>query len=212
MAARKNKRNSYADKKRQIAGRRMYGNVAGGGLSPKILDVLAHYFTNGYHQKEAMLSAGYAESTASTAQFQIFGRPDVKAEIERRLKELNAAAQVDADWLMRRLKIMIEASPGDILRKLAANDHDLNCLNDEELYALDEITEKNSTTLEYNQDTDSMERLPVKEIKIKLAGRNTAIVTAMRKLGLFKEVDADAVAGSIVERLNAARARTSGGK
>lgn len=205
----KPRRNTKEDRKRQLKRKLRQSNVANGGLTPKIQSVINHYFENGFHQGRAMMAAGYSEGSAKFAQFHIFGRPDVKAEIERRMRAITEKSEVDGDWLMRKLKLMIDANLGDILRKLATFDYDINCLSDEELFVLgDIIVEHGSEVAGYEKDGTAIIR-PTIKVKVKTEGKTQMIVTALRKLGLFKdslEVKTDA---DVVAALTAGRRRAS---
>lgn len=209
----KPRRNTEKDRKRQHKRDLRQSNVADGGLTPKILTVLANYFSNGFHQRQAMIDAGYAESTARLDQYRIFGRPDVKAEIERRMKALTDKSDVDGEWLMRKLKLLIEANLGDILRKLAAYDYDLDCLSDDELFVLGDITiERGEEVAGHDPRTKKPIFRPTVKVKLKTEGKTQMIVTALRKLGLFKEDNEQGgrAAGDVVAALMAGRKRAAG--
>lgn len=205
----KARRNTPKDAKRQKKRKLLQSNVANGGIQPKVRAVIDEYFRNGFHQKAAMIAAGYSETTATTHQFAIFGRADVKAEIERRMAANTAAADLDDVWLMRRLKLLAGANIGDILRKLAAHGNDLNCLSDDELYMLGDYEVKHGHDLERDPDTGEMVKLPWTKIRVKGESRHAAILTALKKLGLFKESmevsgDADVIAALMAGRKRAA--------
>lgn len=206
----KPRRNTPKDRNRQRKRKLRQSNIADGGLTPKVRMVIENYLTNGFIQRKAMLDAGYAETTAKWQQYGIFGRPDVKAEIAKRIKTMTDAAEVDGDWLMRRLKLLIDSNIGDILRKLIDHDYDLQCLSDDELFVLGDI-QITTTEVIAGKDEDGN---PIfgKETKVKLKGegKNQTIVTALRKLGLFKdsvEVRGDA---DVIAALQAGRKRASG--
>jgi phage terminase small subunit len=46
---------------------------------------------------------------------ELFARPDVKGEIERRLKVTEQKNIMDREWLLDKLKMIIEATPGDLI-------------------------------------------------------------------------------------------------
>lgn len=206
----KDKRDNYENKKRHKTRKLRQNNLANGGLSPKIKEVIRHYFENGFHQDQAMISAGYAASTAKNATHMIFGRPDVKREIERQQQELHRKFEVNEEWVIRRLMILADGSTGQILKKLRENEYDLNCLNDEELYFLNEFTEE----VEYESSDKDSEvkrvKLPVYgKLKVKGSDRHAALQMIARKLGLFKDQVEVTGLGSIVERLQAGRNRAA---
>jgi hypothetical protein len=203
----KNKRNMYSDRQRQIARKLRQNNVADGGITPKVQTVINNYFANGFVQRQAMLDAGYAESTARLDQFRIFGRPDVKAQIEARMKLLTDKSEIDGDWVMRKLKLLLDANIGEILAKLEANDYDLNCLSAEEWYVLGDIQVTRG-----NDAGPNGELLPWTKVKLKSEGRNPLIVTALKKLGLFVDKLEVTNQEDVTKALMAGRQRASGKK
>lgn len=194
------RRNMYSDRKRQVARKLRQSNVADGGIQPRVMEVINHYFANGFHQREAMIAAGYAESTARLDQWRVFGRPDVKAEIERRMKLLTDKSEIDGDWLMRKLKLLIEGNPGAIVAKLEAHGNDINCLSDEEWFVLGGVEITRTEILSgHKKDGTPVFGIETK-VKVKPEGKNQMIVTALKKLGLFK----DSVEVTLQEDLTAA--------
>lgn len=70
-----------------------------------------NYYMKGALKKDACTRAGF--STHSVRD--VFGHPDVKAEIERRMRVTEKATDMDREWLLNKLKMIIEASPGELI-------------------------------------------------------------------------------------------------
>lgn len=70
-----------------------------------------NYYMKGALKKDACTRAGF--STHSVRD--VFSHPDVKAEIERRMRVTEKATDMDRKWLLDKLRNIIEASPGDLL-------------------------------------------------------------------------------------------------
>ncbi len=80
------------------------------GLSDKQHRVVTEYFANGMNEGQAMLSAGYNESTARDHPERVFRHPAVVAEIERRQERMALAANLDQAWIIERLMALADGS------------------------------------------------------------------------------------------------------
>lgn len=78
---------------------------------PQHRKVINNYMINGFNKKKACEQAGMSGTSAPD----VFNRPEVKAEIERRLKVSETKTDMDRAWLLDKLRDIIEASPGDLL-------------------------------------------------------------------------------------------------
>ena len=70
-----------------------------------------NYYMKGALKKDACTRAGF--STHSVRD--VFSHPEVRAEIERRMRVTEKATDMDRQWLLEKLKIIIEASPGELI-------------------------------------------------------------------------------------------------
>ena len=61
------------------------------------------WFENGYEKTKAMRTAGYSEMTSLKCQAVVFGREDVKAEIQRRQAKSAKKHELNQDWVIKRL-------------------------------------------------------------------------------------------------------------
>lgn len=177
-----------------------YRKRRGQALTPQHEMVVNEYFRRNLSQMEAMLAAGYAESTARTRASDIFGRPDVQREIQRRMRRRAAAYNLDEDWVIQRLMRIAAANPGEILQVLKDNDYDLSILNEEESYAIRGLTV--DERVDRNGDK-------ITKYKFSFVTQLEALNLLCRRLGLLQDkvkLDADA---SLVELLQAGRKRAS---
>lgn len=71
--------------------------------------VVDQYLSNGFNKRQALLTAGYAESTAANNPQFIFDDPWVVAEIARRMKVAADKAEVTVEWWLRRMKAIADA-------------------------------------------------------------------------------------------------------
>ena len=69
-------------------------------------------FLNGLSKKDACIAAGYAPSVKA---HEIFKRPSVIKEIERRQHSMSTKAGVTAEWIIERLKLIAGADLADML-------------------------------------------------------------------------------------------------
>lgn len=79
-------------------------------LSVKHRKVINHYII-GHSKPEAAELGGFSRASAKD----IFARPDVMAEIERRIALSEKKVDMDRAYLLRKLQEIIECTPGDLL-------------------------------------------------------------------------------------------------
>lgn len=161
-----------------------------------------NFYLGGMSKTDAMMAAGYSESTAQTKHSTIFGDPEVEAEIERRQRIASSRADVSLDWIVERLKSIADANLGDLV----------------------EIHEDGSATLNMSKMTPELKRAltgysveeymegrgpgakKVKRHKVNLADKLRALELLVRHLGLSKEkVVVEVQEGDLVERLQRGR-------
>lgn len=161
------------------------------------------YFHPSIHKvkRKALEAAGYSTSTATANPMAIFNHPSVAAAIAEQEEELNQRFHIDAEWLSRKAKILVEANMGEILEKLNANEGDVSCLSAEEKYQLSELTQE---TFTMGRGKDAV---PVKKLKLKAESRLKGIDTLAKLHGLNKEVATVNVGLTVVEILQRGRSR-----
>lgn len=77
--------------------------------------IAANEYLKGKTKKHALLKAGYSKSVASTDQDSVFGREDVQEYIESKRVDMEKKTEVNLEWLIERLREIVESSPGDLL-------------------------------------------------------------------------------------------------
>ncbi len=82
-------------------------------LTDRMFRVVSEYFTNGFDQKQALLAAGYSETTATGNPQAIFDKPAVRIEIVRRHALADKKVELSKEWIVSRL--MKLATSGEVL-------------------------------------------------------------------------------------------------
>ena len=160
------------------------------GLNERHLRVIDEYERQNFaSQKAAMMAVGYSEKSNP---FQVFGRPDVIEEIEKRRERRRRKLEMTEDVLVQRIMWLISANAGEIIQKLEENDYDLSVLTEEEKYAVQELAD---ITIEGDNGRTT------RKSRVKLVSRLDAIDKAMRKLGLYKDKMEVTAPGMSVEEL-----------
>lgn len=161
------------------------------------------YFMRGLSKRQALIEAGYSPSTAQNPHC-VFSQEVVKEEIERRQRNLRDKAQVDANWIVRKLKAIAEANIGDII-EIDASDGSLKIdwrnISPELREALGGID-----ISEYKEGRGK-DRKPYTKIQIKQLDKLKALEMLGKYLGMFE--DRVKVEGEVtlIEKLHAGRAR-----
>lgn len=70
-----------------------------------------NYYLKGHTKKQAAEKAGFSKWSAQD----IFNRADVIAEIERRTRLLEKKTQMDLEWILDKLRTIVEAEPGELI-------------------------------------------------------------------------------------------------
>ncbi len=157
--------------------------------------IAVNAFLSGMTQSEAMVEAGYAEKSVPHT---VFGREDVKHEIERRQEKVAAEYDIGQDWVVKRLVRIVKSS--DVLSKFVKIDHEgklywnFTGATPEELALIEEL---------------AVETTPLGGHKIKVGppSRQRAIDSLCRILGLNKDKLDLTGSVSLVERLQRGRGR-----
>jgi phage terminase small subunit len=176
-------------------------------LSQKELKAIAS-FMRGKTKAASLLDAGYSETVARTDAKEVFDRPRVKAEIEKRQKAMAKRAEVDADWVVARLKMIAEANLGDLLEfdEEGVPNMAWEKLTPEMKYALGGLKVRKY------QKGRGKNATPVTEMQPRLLDKLRALEMLGRHLGMFE--DKLKVEGelSLIEKLHAGRARAAARK
>lgn len=171
-------------------------------LEPRHL-IAVNQFLKGANKRDSLKYAGYSKSYADKTPGEVFDRPEVVAEIKRRQEMMAKRADVDADWVIERLKAIASANLDSIMeiQEDGSARYNLKLLTPEMSVALGEMS----------VDTYSEGRGPnsraVKRMKIKQLDKLRALEMLARTLGLFDDKMTVKGEMSIVERLNRGRHR-----
>ena len=176
-------------------------------LTAKHLHVIDNYFSNGRNKSRAMRDAGYKESSCSQNASSLFKNRAIVTEIQRREKELRERFQIDREWIVERLARI--ADSGKTLAKFKKVDGngalywDFSGASSEDLEIIESLTVDEYTEGRGPGAAD------VKKTKIKAQSAQSALDSMARILGLNTDrlkIEGDA---TVVEQLQAGRARIS---
>jgi len=142
-------------------------------LTPRELQVIDRYFTNGFGKTEALSYVGYRWAETNTYDF--FHRPLVMAEIERRQARLRAKQEITEDRVIQELAAIGFARLSNILSvdedgKVTV---DLLGMSETERAALSEFSSEPTLTGQ--------------KIKVKFHDKKSALVELGKGLGYLKE-------------------------
>ena len=143
-------------------------------------------------RKQALLEAGYTPSSAEKPN-DVFGREDVKAEIQRRQRIMSEKSSVDAHWVIERLRAIADAKASDLM-----------VLDAEGLPRTDMTRMTPALKVALESYTVAGDR-----IVIKSADKLRALEMLARHLGLFQDKLQLEGELSLVERLQQGRKRAS---
>jgi phage terminase small subunit len=172
-------------------------------ISDKMMAAIEAYFDNGFNKKDALLTAGYAKTTATNFPSKVFGREDVKAEIEARKMRRAQRHDVNQDWVISRF--MKLAMSGETLAKFKKVQEDgslgwdFTGATEEELAVVTELG------VDYYTEGRGNNAREVKKFRVKHPDMQAALVALARHLGLFN--DSLEVTSDVSEKIAAGRAR-----
>ncbi len=95
-------------------------------LRPRVFRFCEEYLNNGYNVRQATIAAGYKGNSTRVNGYQLLKKPEVRAYIEMRLRELNEVTKVTFDWKLQKLrqtarKCMPDETPHDIVPLKSTN-------------------------------------------------------------------------------------------
>lgn len=163
------------------------------------------YFTNGFNKKQACISAGYAEGTAHSISNRVFDLPQVKQEIEKRMKALAQKAELNAQWVIDRM--MAIADSGRTLAPYKKVQEDGSILWDFTGASEEALSLLNEISVDYYTDGRGDEAREVKKFKVGVTEPKAALDSLARHLGMFKDsVDVNHTT-SVADQIQQGRAR-----
>ncbi|MBN8935741.1 MAG: terminase small subunit [Rhizobiales bacterium] len=83
------------------------------GLTPKQRRFIAEFLVD-LNGTRAAIRAGYSPKTANEQAAQLMAKPAVKAEIDARIAARSQRTQIDADWVLKRLALEVDADLADL--------------------------------------------------------------------------------------------------
>lgn len=188
-------------------------------LSPAHKAVLDAWFANGCTSKRrALLAVGYAEATAGGNPHQVFGRPDVIAEIDRRRAAMASKTDLTEAMIIAEYRKLAFASMGDLIEVNEDGSAylDFNLLNSDQKAAMAEYTvetyEEGSAMEQTRDGETSQVMLTVKKSRVKFHSKLAALDSLSRIMGMFKDKIEVSGAANLVEKVAAARARIAAAK
>jgi phage terminase small subunit len=160
--------------------------------------MVSNYLANGFKKKKAMLDAGYAEGSA-VAPERIFGKPTVQAEVARQQSEILKRNELDADWVISRLKD--RADSGNLLAKFKRVDDDGQLYWDFTEATQLELSLVQAVGVEFGRSGRGEGAIDITRSKVELPDAHAALMALARHLGLFddKVTVQGALADSIAE-------------
>lgn len=79
-------------------------------ISERHKRVVDCYLSNGLNKTQALIDAGYSEKYANNNIHSVFGRPEVKAHIDKLKAKQAKKHSIDRDWIVNEYMQIIESS------------------------------------------------------------------------------------------------------
>jgi phage terminase small subunit len=165
-------------------------------LADKYRVAINHYLINGGNKRQACIKAGFSQWSVKD----VFDRPDVQEEIERRLKVTEQKTNMDREWLLDKLRTIIEAEPGELIEVDEKGRPSLNYknLSPSLRKAISKVTMKTSRAGGKYKNQKS-------EVTFETPERIAAIKEAAVLLGLREEKHKIDLEDDLISRITAAR-------
>ena len=171
-------------------------------LNPKQLGAIDAFLTNGGNIKEALLTAGYAFTTAGTQSHKVWYVEAVQEELARRQKQAMKKVKLTPEWVLKRL--MERADSGRLLAPFK------KVSDDGQLYWNFTGADKkvlglvSAIGIEFIKSGRGKGSIDITKSRVTEPDVGAAIRDLMRHLGMFN--DKLEVTGSMAERIKAAKA------
>tara|TARA_R110002096_G_scaffold124158_1_gene268582 strand:- start:16 stop:594 length:579 start_codon:yes stop_codon:yes gene_type:complete len=162
------------------------------------------WFENGYQKTNAMQAAGYSEKTAQKRQAIVFGREDVKAEIQRRQAKSAKKHELNQDWVIKRL--MARADAPTHLAKFKKIDTEGQLYWDFTGATQAELGMVQDLGVEFTKAGRGNSAVDVTKFKMKDVDAHAALMALSRHLGLFDD-KITVTEGSLEDKILAGRRR-----
>ena len=166
------------------------------------------YYMRGMSQRDALIKAGYAETTAFDQQQRVFSRPRVVREIERRRAAMRQRSNNVVDRILEEYHRIAFFNIGELIRITGEGEliYDFTEAGVEEFAALGEVTVETYT------EGKGPAAEKVKRIKVKPYDKKSALDSLAKIHGILQDgLMVTTEGGSLEERLARGRARIAGG-
>lgn len=189
------------------------GAVKKAAVSQAHRAVIDAYFANGcVSQRRALHACGYSDKSPVVS---VFGREDVRSEIDRRHKLQSRRRDLTEDRIKEEYAKIAFSNLGDLLEVNEDGSAylDLTKLTEDQKAAMAEYQVETyvEKTFEEGEDGEkgTVIGTPVKKSRIKFHSKLAALDSLARIMGLFKDRVEVSHTQSLVERIAAARQRTN---
>tara|TARA_Y100000310_G_scaffold73580_1_gene69675 strand:- start:3902 stop:4486 length:585 start_codon:yes stop_codon:yes gene_type:complete len=170
-------------------------------LTEKQRAAINAYFENGYNKKNALLQAGYSLKMAENGTDQVFRAPRVKAEIKRRMTNVDKKADLTVELLIKQL--MRRMFSGDTLAEYKVVQPDGTLTWDFTGAPPEVLALVSELSVEFYTEGRGPGAVEVKKFRVKEPDVQQAIMALARHMGMFN--DSLEVKGDLVSRLQAGR-------
>lgn len=133
----------------------------------------------------------------------MFNLPEVKAEIERRMKKMAEKAELTEGWVIERLMRIADA--GNILAPYKKTQADGTIMWDFTDASPDALALLNEISVDFYTDGRGDDAREVKKFKVAITEPKAALDSLARKLNMFK--DSVEISHNVTDRLAAGRER-----
>jgi len=175
-------------------------------LKVRHIKAINEYMLNGGNKRQAMMTAGYPDTTSRTRTGLVFDREDVKAEIEYRENMLAKKYNLTADWVIKRL--MNVASGPEVLAKFMEVQSDGSLGWDFSGATDDELALVTELGVDFYMEGKGKTAKKVKKFRIKTADSLSALTQLARHLGLLTD-KLEVTGNSLTDLIQAGRNRLS---
>lgn len=153
-------------------------------FNPKQLRFVGEYLID-LNGTQAAIRAGYSPKTAKEQASRLLTNVNVRAEVERRQKEICAKLGITQEKVVTELANLAFSNMGDYMKCTPSGDPylDFSGLTREQQAALVEVTVEDYVEGHGDNARD------VQKVKFKLADKRAALVDLGRHLGIFKRAE-----------------------
>ena len=180
------------------------------GIAPERVQLLVEtYLNNNYNKKEALIAAGYSPHSAGFHVHNVFEKPEVKAEVERRQTNAKKKYELNEEWVITRL--MRIANAPEILAKFKVVGYDGQLTWDFTGATQEELSTIEGFSSDHYTEGKGEDARQVKKFKIDKSDVKGALDSLCRRLGLFNDKLTVGAEERLIERIQRGRNQLSKG-